>query len=253
MEQSVDLKLRDIIDRHGRVLIDDPRRCEACLRDADLTDRDRAALSAAVKQGVCRRLLSLPEGAFGPQTVTALTAELAEQSGLKDDLCRRAVEAWAHAFRMDAAAPAVGEPPIVRPKDPKAPEPPMTEGERQAWKAIEQGVLIPSPPPVSARDYLGRFGFILGITAVGTITGTIFAVLWGALQSMLTGRSMPHLEGAFIVGLGFYGAIGALGGAQMGRDAAESRGRPESRQVDIAGWIFAGVVALYCLSVLFRR
>ena len=253
MEQSVDLKLRQIIDQHGRLLLDDPGRCEACLGDADLADRDLAALSAAVKQGVCRRLLALPEGAFGPQTLTAFAAELAEQSGLKEDLCRRAVEAWAYACRLDGATAGNGAATPMRPKVPQPADRPDAVDSGPGDQARGPEVAARPAPAFSVGDLAMRLGLVFGTAVVGTIAGTIVALLLGVVQSVLTNRGVMRLDGAFAFGLGWVGAAGAICGAAIGRDTAKERGRESSRGVDAAAWIVAILIALYCLSVLFGR
>jgi hypothetical protein len=100
MSGSVSEVLRGIVDRHGRILLDDHRRCESCLRDSSLAPKEISGLIVALKAGIPRRIVAMP--AVGDKGVANLAAELAEASGLSDQLALSSVTAWAFALRQQA-------------------------------------------------------------------------------------------------------------------------------------------------------
>lgn len=97
MSGSVNEVLRDIVDRHGRVLLDDHRRCESCLRDSSLAPKEISGIVAALKVGIPKRIAAMPS--VGDKGVANFAAELAEASGLSEQLALTSVSAWAFALQ----------------------------------------------------------------------------------------------------------------------------------------------------------
>lgn len=102
MSGSVNEVLRGIVDRHGRVLLDDHRRCESCLRDSSLAPKEIFGLITALKAGIPKRIAAMP--AVGDKGVANFAAELAETSGLSEQLALNSVTAWAFALRQQGVA-----------------------------------------------------------------------------------------------------------------------------------------------------
>jgi hypothetical protein len=126
---SVNEVLQEIIGRHGRILLDDHRRCEGCLRDSSLAGRDVSGIMAALKAGIPKRLAAMPESVpLGEKGLANFAAELSESSGLSDKVALQSVQAWAFALRQPPsvktdALPQPDPPPVpVAAKDPSLSE-----------------------------------------------------------------------------------------------------------------------------------
>ena len=99
MNDEIRPVLRRIIARYGRAVCDDPRRCEALLRDfGHPYRREVNVLTGALREGVPRDLLALattmPADALAARLARKLEADLA----LSDGAARWAVETWAWAL-----------------------------------------------------------------------------------------------------------------------------------------------------------
>lgn len=101
MSGSINEVLRGIVDRHGRILLDDHRRCESCLRDSSLTPKEISGLLGALKVGIPKRIAAVPS--IGEKGVANFAAELSETSGLSEQVAQTSVQAWAFALRQQAA------------------------------------------------------------------------------------------------------------------------------------------------------
>lgn len=98
MGETANQVLRDIIDRHGRILLDHPQRCEGCLRDSALATKEFAGIMAALKAGIPKRLAALPDAALSEKGLANFAVELSESSGLSDQVALSSVTAWAYAL-----------------------------------------------------------------------------------------------------------------------------------------------------------
>ena len=97
MSDSINEVLRGIVERHGRALFDDPRRCESCLRDTSLTPKEIAGIMAALRAGIPKRLSAMP--AIGDKGIANFAGELSDSSGLSEQVALRSVGAWAFALQ----------------------------------------------------------------------------------------------------------------------------------------------------------
>jgi hypothetical protein len=98
-----------------------------------------------------------------------------------------------------------------------------------------------------------RVGMVLYAAIVGAVGGTIVAFLFGFVKALSGSGGAVSLTSASVVGIGWFGAIGAIAGALMGKDAVEGDGQQSSRAGDVAAWIVAVMVAIMCLSILYGR
>ena len=96
-------KLAELVARYGRDLGDDPRRCEALLRDVcgQQYKREIFVLVSAAREGVPAQLQQSSSGSPAEVVVLRLIQHLHDNLGLSEDLARWAVESWA--FAMKAA------------------------------------------------------------------------------------------------------------------------------------------------------
>ena len=158
MSTTMNDTLRGIIERHGTMLVDDVRRCEACIREAPLAKPEIAGLVAALREGLPKQLLRLPAGTLSRSGMTALAAQLAQNGGLDAALAQRAVEAWAFALRLSPAA------------DPEPGEPTMAQAEprRDPPKVRPQPRKTPAAPrPIrTGQGPFSRGGLVLGLIAL---------------------------------------------------------------------------------------
>jgi hypothetical protein len=166
--------LRGIVERHGTMLVDDARRCEACIREAALARPEAASLVAALRDGIPKQLLRLPAGTLARSEMTRLAAQLAENGGIDDALAQRAVEAWAHALRLSPAAkPGQAKPGQAKPEQAKpeqseprkiATEPPTPP--RAPPKAVPRQPAQGGRRLQQAGDAVGRGMLVLGIVGL---------------------------------------------------------------------------------------
>lgn len=178
-------KLLEIVRRHGREIVAEPRRCEGLMRDKfPAHRREIAVLSAALEERVPAELLAASDASRPPGA--ALFARLAAR--LRDDLAmeasaaRWAVHTWALALgaitpdELDALEPADGPAERtpheqVRPIEPSRAPPPHAAATPPA---------APSParpaPPVAAAAVAARTSFVVAAGGGGdflTITDAL--------------------------------------------------------------------------------
>jgi tricorn protease-like protein len=92
-------KLREIILQYGRSLCDDPRRCEALLRDfCGQYRQEVSVLVSALKERVAADLLASPHSVPSAILLARLTKRLQDDLGLTQEAARWAVESWALAL-----------------------------------------------------------------------------------------------------------------------------------------------------------
>lgn len=92
-------KLREIIQRYGLTLVDDPRRVRALLLDlCGQYRREIFVLVQAQEDGVAEDLLEVPDSIPLEMLVSQLTHRLVENRALSQDAARWSVESWAYAL-----------------------------------------------------------------------------------------------------------------------------------------------------------
>jgi hypothetical protein len=100
-------KLREIILQYGRSLCDDPRRCEALLRDfCGQYRQEVSVLVSALKERVAEDLLASPNSVPSAILLARLTKRLQDDLGLTQEAARWAVESWALALGVISEADA---------------------------------------------------------------------------------------------------------------------------------------------------
>ena len=88
-------KLRELIIEYGRSLCDDPRRCEALLKDyCGQYKREIFALVIAQKNRVAEDLLKASSGMPQSVIVARLIKRLEDELGLAEKVAHWAVESW---------------------------------------------------------------------------------------------------------------------------------------------------------------
>jgi parallel beta-helix repeat protein len=93
-------KLREIVRQHGRILIENPRRCENLLRDyCGAYRREISVLTMALEEYAVADLLA---ASATPRKVTLarLTQRLCDNLALSETAARWAIESWAWAFGL---------------------------------------------------------------------------------------------------------------------------------------------------------
>ncbi|HEX8747168.1 MAG TPA: right-handed parallel beta-helix repeat-containing protein [Pyrinomonadaceae bacterium] len=94
-------KLRDIVARHGRALIEDPRRCEGLLRDyCGEYRREVSVLVMALEERVPADLLSAPANAPREVLLARMATRLCDHLALAEPAARWAVSSWAFALGL---------------------------------------------------------------------------------------------------------------------------------------------------------
>jgi len=141
MEPIVRDTLRQLIVRYGHSLCDDPRRCEAMLRDlCGQHKREVFILVSALKQRVAADLLGGGGALPAPLLLGRLRQRLEDELALTGEAARWAVETWALALGVVAGPMIV---PTPTPTPAAAPQPPPKPAKET------------QPPPLPTfRDHL---------------------------------------------------------------------------------------------------
>src|SRR5260370_4114168 len=105
MSDIAQRKLTEIITTYGRSVCDDPRRCEGLLRDL-CGDQRRAiyGLVGALKGRVAADLRTAAPGVPRAVLLAQLARRLQDDQALTEEAARWAVETWALALGVAAAA-----------------------------------------------------------------------------------------------------------------------------------------------------
>ncbi len=118
-------KLRDLIIEYGRSLCDDPRRCEALLKDyCGQYKREIFVLVSALKNRVAEDLINTPAGVPSALLLGRLIQRLEDELGLAENAARWAVESWALALDLSVANVEQPRPAPESPRRPVAPPAP---------------------------------------------------------------------------------------------------------------------------------
>jgi hypothetical protein len=105
MSESAEIILNAILARHGPVLLDDHRRCEACLRDTQLSRKEIAGLIAVAKSGLPARFLQHYPSGLTPIAIANYAERLSDETGLSLELARSSLQAWASALQVGQQPP----------------------------------------------------------------------------------------------------------------------------------------------------
>ena len=120
-------KLRDLIIEYGRPLCDDPRRCEALLKDyCGQYKREIFVLVSALKNRVAEDLINASAGVPPALVFGRLIQRLEDELGLAEDPARWAVESWALALDLSVANVEQPRPAPESPRRPVAPPAPSS-------------------------------------------------------------------------------------------------------------------------------
>ena len=120
-------KLRDLIIEYGRPLCDDPRRCEALLKDyCGQYKREIFVLVSALKNRVAEDLIKTSAGVPLALVIGRLIQRLEDELGLAEDAARWAVETWALALDLSVANVEQPRPAPESPRRPVAPPAPSS-------------------------------------------------------------------------------------------------------------------------------
>ncbi len=125
MNDAVRQKLRELIIEYGRSLCEDPRRCEALLKDyCGQHKREIFVLISALKNRVADDLLKAPAGIPQSLVLARLVRRLEDELGLAEAGAYWAVETWAFALDvLEIPLPVIKSAPV----SPPSPPPPTPE------------------------------------------------------------------------------------------------------------------------------
>lgn len=136
-------KLRELIVQYGRSMCDDPRRCEALLKDyCGQYKREIFVLVNALKNRLAEELINSPAGVPPALLWGRLTQRLKDELAMSEAAAHWAVESWALALGVIAQPLPVAKPaPVPSPSSPP----------------IAAKVAPTPPPPVAETLMAGRY------------------------------------------------------------------------------------------------
>jgi hypothetical protein len=105
MNDAVGATLKELLTPAVRdELLDDPRRLAELVRERLGTDRRREAsfLNTVMQEGVPKRLLGMPAGSLSTTMIANYAKKVSEDTGLKEDVARSAIEAWSVGLGLTA-------------------------------------------------------------------------------------------------------------------------------------------------------
>jgi hypothetical protein len=113
MDEAIRTKLKTLLSQPDRdELLDDPRRLSELVRERLGIDRRREAgfLNAALQEGVPKRLLAMSGSRLSGTMLDNYATKLSDDIGLRQDIARSAIAAWASGLGLDVedAATATG-------------------------------------------------------------------------------------------------------------------------------------------------
>jgi hypothetical protein len=194
MDATVRDALKSILFRHGRELLDDPRRVENLLKDhCPQAKRERAALVMVLKEGMTQRLLGTPAGVLTEAMVENSAARISEDTGLKTEVARWAIEAWADSLSLPIQPTRVPTPmptpvpkPVAAPKLAPAPKP------------LKPSAAPAKPLSDSDTDFL--LGILAIVVALGLVWFIGFSVFFEHFfPEQSGGTNEPFWKGAFYI------------------------------------------------------
>ena len=123
-------KLRELIVEYGRSLCNDPRRCEALLKDyCGQYKREIFVLISALKNRVADDLLKTSAGVPHVLLLARLMKRLEDELGLAETAAQWAVESWALALGViDQSVPVIKPAPASPTPSVTTPSPPLKKG-----------------------------------------------------------------------------------------------------------------------------
>lgn len=239
MTRTISEALRDIVDRHGRGLLEEPRRFESLLRDSALANRDIAGLVAALKDGVPKRLSALPGEALNPQTLTSIATELSERSGLRQDIAQGSVDAWVHALQLGKPVPEPQRQEAFA-LDQKAAEeaPTIAETGRVPEKGKTSVRRLTAPSQAGGSTWK-TVALLPPVIIAGALAGFIIAGIYYAVAGLVLSQLFQVNANLGVFVGAAAGAIGIPIGVLIAIGAVQSR-----RGFDRRCWIFAVIFGL---------
>ena len=152
MEPIVRDTLRQLIVRYGHSLCDDPRRCEAMLRDlCGQHKREVFILVSALKQRVAADLFGGSGGLPAPLLIGRLRQRLVDELALTGEAAYWAVETWALALGV-IAGPVIFPAPTPTPASGPQPPPKPAKETQPPHNKIAIYRAHPSAPPKPAKE-----------------------------------------------------------------------------------------------------
>ncbi|MCP3975741.1 MAG: toll/interleukin-1 receptor domain-containing protein [bacterium] len=200
--------LRQIIDRYGTDVVDDPRRVQALLRDMAGEHRaEVAVLVAAAEEGVGANLLQSSQG-LAPEAAQRLARRLEESRSLTEDAASWAVAAWLGALGLEEPSHADMTRPVENETDEtvaavasRSTQQPSQPPPRKTTPPAPSPATVPAPadqpPPLPRTSPPGReddrnrnrnriYAFIGGgALLVAAIVGAV-ALTGGSKEAVLT-------------------------------------------------------------------
>lgn len=150
MHNEVRQQLCQLIAQYGRSLSEDPRRCQALLKDyCGQHKREIFVLISALKNRVAEDLLKAPVGIPQSIVLARLNKRLEDELGFTEEAARWAVEAWAFALEILEQPLPVNQPVTTPPTNQPAPTP-----SSEPSPEIIEGFGIITPPATASSPRL---------------------------------------------------------------------------------------------------
>lgn len=169
-------KLKYIITQYGRSISEDPKRCEALLRDlCGQYRKEINVLVSAAKEGIPADLSNSQNTVSSDLLLSRLTKRLEDRLGLTQESAKWAVESWAIALG------------IVAERDKRVTEPSSSPSQNSVLPPINKRVKTPSIP-IDRRNFFKWMGF----GGIGVVSAWLLNRVFGNLP--ITEIILPTAE-----------------------------------------------------------
>lgn len=163
MRDDICARLSALLAQYGRdELLDDPRRLAELVRErlGNNYRREATILNTVMQEGMPKRLLSMPTTGVTATTLRSYATKISEDTALREDVVKSAVETWAAALGYEIRPSAPQGPPPPPPPPPRQPAGGVTGGRIDAGAQAQAGV---RPAPASGAATGGPVLKLIGI------------------------------------------------------------------------------------------
>jgi hypothetical protein len=253
MNEQPRRKLREIIERHGRAVVEDVRRCEGLLRDySGEHRREVSVLVSALEERVPQELLAVPAGTPREVLLARMARRLSEDRALSEPAAAWAVNSWALALGLvsDEELKAFAGRSTTPPEDDGGP---VRVEDESGLKSAEQASNKASAPAHASSAPAGAASVVVSARGGGD-----YESITQALRSVAPGGRIVVRPGTYEEGIVLDKRVEIVGDGSPGEVVVRSTGasclKSSAERARVAGVTLRGAsgggAAFFAVDVL---